>query len=283
MVDYNAALNKDGISLFDFTQPTCEYHSHYFFELVYVKSGKIIHYLDGEKYIIKQGDYFIIDIHTKHRYEQINNEDAKICNCIFLPEMIDKTLKNCKKFSYLIENYLIRFNESILKYNPTSYIFCDNDGSILSLIEKLKSESLQKTYGYSEILRCTLIEMLIATMRKIINNDKLLNMENITKHIIKYIEKNYDKKVTLSHISSELNYSLPYISSKFKSDTGYTFTEYLQKYRIEQSSILLANTDKTIFDISSAVGYDDIKFFGKLFKKYMYVTPTEFRKSNMNK
>ncbi len=144
------------------------------------------------------------------------------------------------------------------------------------MMEKIKVESANQTYGYPEMLRCTLIEILIATMRKIINDEKAAETDTTTKYIIKFIEKNYGKKITLSHISSALNYSLPYISSKFKADTGYNFSYYLQKYRIEQSTRLLANTDDAISEIAALVGYDDVKFFGKLFKKYMYVTPSEF-------
>lgn len=278
MREHEYYLEKDGISIFEFIQGNIAYHSHTFYELAYIKNGKLFHYLNGEKYKVKQGDYFIIDTNCKHKYETINNKTAEIYNCLFHPEAIDITLKHCRNFSMLIENYLIKFKQSILNYNPTTYIFHDDDGSILRLLEKLKAESHNQTYGYPEMLRCTLIEILISTMRKIINAEKAAEIDNTTKHIIKFIEKNYNKKITLSDISASLNYSLPYISSKFKADTAYNFSEYLQKYRIEQSARLLANTNKTIAEIASLVGYEDIKFFGKLFKKYMYVTPSEFKK-----
>lgn len=278
MYDYKYFIKRDGIGISDFVQGNIDYHTHYFYELAYVKSGKLIHYLNDEKYEISTGDYFIIDIGCRHKYELLGSGKAEICNCLFLPEIIDKSLKHCKRFSVLIENYLIKFKRSILNYDPTTYIFHDDDGSILNSLEKIKTESKGMIYGYQEMLRCTLIEIFITTMRKIINEKKASEIDTITNHIIKFIEKNFDKKISLSDISISLNYSLPYISSKFKADTGYNFSYYLQKYRIEQSTRLLANTDKPISEIASLVGYDDVKFFGKLFKKYMYVTPSEFRK-----
>lgn len=54
--------------------------------------------------------------------------------------------------------------------------------------------------------------------------------------------------------------------------------DYLKKIRVENAKNLLLNTDQTVEDISYAVGYSDIKYFSRLFKKLTGLTPTEFRK-----
>ena len=172
----------------------------------------------------------------------------------------------------------IKFDISILKYNPTSYIFEDDDKHILSMLEKIYDEKTNNFYGFNEMMRCYLVDILVSTMRKIVDFNKTISKNSPTEFVIKAISENFNKNITLSEITKDLNYSLPYISSKFKNDTGYSFTEYLQKHRIENSLRLLSNSNMKIIDVAYSVGYNDVNFFGYLFKKYMDITPSQFRK-----
>lgn len=259
-------------------QSTIDYHSHDFFELAYIREDKIFHLLDGEEFEVRKGDYFIIDTNSKHRYITHQNSPCPIYNCLFYPEAIDVTLSHCRSFKSLIESYLIKFDISILKFNPTAYVFHDGDGSIENLLKKIMNEFSQNRHGSIQICSGALVEILILTMRKIVDENKIIKKNSPTKYIIDEISKRFNEDITLSKICEPLNYSLPYISTKFKKDTGYSFTEYLQKYRIENSLRLLSNTDDKIIDIASAVGYDDVDFFGKIFKKYVNMSPAKYRK-----
>ena len=60
--------------------------------------------------------------------------------------------------------------------------------------------------------------------------------------------------------------------------TGKNFSDYLKEIRIENAKNMLLNTEQQVEDISFAVGYSDIKYFSRLFKKLTGVTPTEFRR-----
>ena len=269
---------RNQVYIEEIVQDTINYHSHDFFELAYIKEGEINHYLDGKEYHLKAGDYFIIDVKTRHTYSTLSDNPCRLYNCIFYPEAIDKCMKHCNNFNSLIENYLIKFNMSILKYNPTAYVFKDDDRHVLSLLDRIYKENNNQCYGFNEIMRCYLIDILISTMRKIVDYNKTISNDSPTEFIIKAISENFNKNITLSEITKDLNYSLPYISSKFKNDTGYSFTEYLQKHRIENSLHLLSNSNMKIIDVAYSVGYNDVNFFGYLFKKYMDITPSKFRK-----
>ena len=79
-----------------------------------------------------------------------------------------------------------------------------------------------------------------------------------------------------------LNYSVPYLSKNIKTETGENFVNHLQKVRLEHSCRLLANTDKSVYEIMCSVGYRDVKFFNLLFKKNFSATPSEYRKRLKN-
>ena len=74
-----------------------------------------------------------------------------------------------------------------------------------------------------------------------------------------------------------LNY-ITYFSSIFKSYTDLTFVEYLTERRVEKAKQLLKNTDKSIADISEAVGYKEPHYFSMIFKKSTGITPKNYRK-----
>lgn len=252
-------------------------HHHDFLEMAYVTNGSAYHTINEKSMIIKKGDYFIIDYKTVHGYKTTGKDKFEVINCLFMPEFIDSTLKNCEDFNQVINSYMLKFSYKINK-NPADRIFHDNDNKIYNLLISMHNEFEHKSPGFAEIMRCNLIEIFIHTMRKVsMNNDKC-DYSSISKHIISYINDNYMKKITLTEICKTMNFSLPYASRNFKQNTGMTFENYLQKVRVEQSCRLLANTDKKIIEISHLVGYSDIKFFTQIFKKNINLTPAEFRK-----
>lgn len=268
---------NEKISLFVSEDGNVDSHEHNFLELVYVLKGGAKQTIKGKKTLLKKGDYFIIDYNTLHGYECAEGKSFLIVNCLFLPGFIDKTLGHCRKFSEVMENYLIRCNKGPTTVNPANRIFSDEDGEVERLIKKMRLEFCRKGSGYLEILRCLLIQIIILTMRKI-QNENAPVADSTEKYISDYVAENYMNKIRLADIASELNYSVPYISKLFHEKYGITFEKYLQRTRVEQSCRLLANTDKKIIEIAECVGYSDLKFFNMLFKKSMGMSPREYRK-----
>lgn len=102
------------------------------------------------------------------------------------------------------------------------------------------------------------------------------NTEIIRKAML-YISENFSSPLTLEEVAEHVHLHPAYFSSVFKNSTGTSFKEYLNKVRIEESKLLLLNTDFSIIDIAIAVGFDDQSYFSKVFKKYTGTTPKQFR------
>lgn len=278
MKDYFS--KNENITLMVCDQKHAKLHKHDFLEMVYVIKGKAYHDLNGTTTIIQKGDYFIIDYEACHQYHSVDDEEFVIINTLFKPEIIDRVLVHCRSFRDLINHYLIRFNYTMLEKSPTDFIFHDDDRSILALIEKLQNEFERKNSGYIELMRCHLIEIIIKTMRRISKNNSCDSYHDCCRYILDYVDQNYMNPLTLTEISRELNFSLPYICRRFRNEVGMSFVEYLQKKRIEQSCRLILNTDKKIPEIAELVGYTDIKFFNRIFRKHLKMTPREFKSIN---
>lgn len=60
---------------------------------------------------------------------------------------------------------------------------------------------------------------------------------------------------------------------------GVSFSNYLNKIRIEQSKLLLKNTDSSIVEIAMEVGFEDQSYFSKVFKNLTKMTPKQYRQN----
>ena len=95
----------------------------------------------------------------------------------------------------------------------------------------------------------------------------------------RYIDEHFSNPdLSLKDICSHLAISVSYFSSIFKSYTDLTFVEYLTERRVEKAKQLLKNTDKSIAEISEAVGYKEPHYFSMIFKKSTGMTPKNYRK-----
>ncbi len=92
-----------------------------------------------------------------------------------------------------------------------------------------------------------------------------------------YIEKNYQDRITLDTMARVVYLSQAYISRIFHKETGHSFTEYLNRVRVEHSKSLLRSGQIRIADIAAAVGFEDQSYFTKVFKKHTGVTPGHYR------
>ncbi|WP_018930514.1 response regulator transcription factor [Gracilibacillus lacisalsi] len=93
-----------------------------------------------------------------------------------------------------------------------------------------------------------------------------------------YIEKNYQKDIKAVEVA-EAHYITPnYFSMLFKQETGYSYSEYLNTIRINKAKELLTETSNKVFEIAEYVGYREYKYFVQVFKNYVGITPTQFRR-----
>lgn len=93
--------------------------------------------------------------------------------------------------------------------------------------------------------------------------------------MINFIKNNYQDKISISDLSKKLAYSESMLNRKFKKEVHITFNEYLNRYRINKAIELLKNSDYNITEISYMCGYSSAKYFSRVFKKYLGISPSD--------
>ena len=95
--------------------------------------------------------------------------------------------------------------------------------------------------------------------------------------VTNYIRHHLSEPIRANDIAKELFISRPYLSAKFREDTGETLTDFILKEKTEEAKRLLRYTDKTVTAISSYLGFSSQSHFTRVFKKYAEKTPAEYR------
>ena len=100
---------------------------------------------------------------------------------------------------------------------------------------------------------------------------------DIVSQIIDYVDENYNTSLTLSSIGARFYMNPIYLSSLFKRKTGHNLFQYIENIRMNRAKHLLANSDLILKEVALFVGYNDTNYFGKVFRKNVGISPTEFR------
>ncbi len=260
--------------------PQVREHKHDFFELVYVCEGKAEHIFENKTVIIQKGDFFLINLHSSHQYRAIGSDSAfAVINCLFLPRLIDESLKDARSFQDILDRYLPQYGGGRFDESPTQKIFHDESGFVGEITKNILLEFEEKKVGYSDVIRNLLMTLILYLVRREAPC-ACDPTEQTIRDIKTYVGRHYMHPLRLSNICREMNFSVPYISALFRRECGITFREYLIRVRIEKSCQLLRGAKMTVQEISSCVGYSDPAFFYKTFRREMSVSPDEYRCKN---
>jgi len=97
--------------------------------------------------------------------------------------------------------------------------------------------------------------------------------------ILKYIDNNINKKISINELSNKFNFNKDYIMRLFKKETKITITDYINKKRIYNSLKNLRTTNDSILKISLNHGFQSQEYYSEIFTKIIGVSPIIYRKS----
>lgn len=101
---------------------------------------------------------------------------------------------------------------------------------------------------------------------------------NIIYDIVDYIERHYHEDISLQHIADRFFMSREYISRRFKQELGENISDCITRTRMEKAKRFLQNRELRIAQIAEMTGYQDEKYFSKVFKKNVGLSPTDYRR-----
>ncbi|NHN30227.1 helix-turn-helix transcriptional regulator [Paenibacillus agricola] len=97
--------------------------------------------------------------------------------------------------------------------------------------------------------------------------------------VLEWIRIHAADKISVDDIALEFNYNADYLTRLFKKEMGMNMQEYIQKVKMDHAKEELCRTDLPIKEIAHNCGFEDEKYFMKVFRKHQQMTPTEFRRA----
>jgi two-component system, response regulator YesN len=91
-----------------------------------------------------------------------------------------------------------------------------------------------------------------------------------------YIKQHFKEDITVQIVAEKLYLSPSYFMHIFKNDLGKTFNTFLTEYRLEVAKELLQEPGSKIYEIAQQVGYQDVKYFNKIFKRHTQLSPRDY-------
>ena len=249
-------------------------HSHDYVEIVYMCSGKTSHIINGNLIELKEGDILFLCQSAKQEILPAGIDDVAV-NFIVLPEFFDSALQMIGEEDTPLRRFLIE----CLKNNRDSKGYLHFEVSDLLPVQNLMENLIWTLlYGTSNKRNINQTTMGLLFLQLINHTDKLAFVENedVVVKVLGYIEENYANG-SLGELSGILHYDISALSREIKKKTGKKYTELVQKKRLSQSCFLLKKTDMSIEEIAIKIGYDNISFFYRIFKRKYGISPKIYR------
>lgn len=175
------------------------------------------------------------------------------------------TLSDVKYYCFqLADNAKLIMSEYLEQVNTTTVSASMQNilNSMFSLVE------IKQYYG-----------QFFANITEILKSKSVYASNDIIEKMQIYARRNYYKNLNVEFLSSLFYMNRSYCSHLFKEKTGENFVDFVNQIRIEKAKNLLRNTDKKMYQISKSVGYDNVKYFFRIFKKLEGLTPAQYRKA----
>lgn len=251
-------------------------HSHNYIEIVYMCEGSTHHLINNHKVTLNKGEMLFLNLNAVHEIYPAREEDIAI-NFIVMPEFFDIAIKMMDERDNSLRNYIIgcltgsQDNVSYLHFKVADV------EPIQNLIENLIWSIMNHRHNMNNINQVTMGLLLLHLMNY---TDKIIAEKNyeqeLTLKILQFIEENY-REGELSELAERLACNIVWLSRMIKNLTGKTYTELIQIKRMNQAAYLLESTKISVADIGFLVGYENISYFYRIFKKHYGLTPRQYR------
>ena len=238
----------------------------------YTISGSGILEFDNKKYHLEKGLAFVLPIPSKSKYYLPPDASWEFLFITFKGQYVRDVWKNIIACNGPVIKCSLTdpFMTSLVNYYRNSCSkLCDIPTGRIG--ENVFDNS---ALGYQFIME--LQKMLFATP---FNNESTPDNSTFLDEAVQYMNNHLADQITLEDIANHSHMTKYHFDRMFRKKMGLSPWNYYTKLRIEHAAHLLITTDKTVAEIAPECGYQNVNYFHKVFRKYVGVSATTFRKS----
>ena len=110
--------------------------------------------------------------------------------------------------------------------------------------------------------------------------EEVRKASGLIERINAYVHEHYSEQLDRNEIAGAFHLAPEYLAKLYKKKTGVYLKDYIREYRVEQAKRLLRDKNVLVSDVAGAVGFDNFSYFSTIFRKYVGVTPNEYRRGD---
>lgn len=198
-------------------------------------------------------------------YLQANNRKQIAATFFSLEEYLYNVDSSIASVRLFLTDLFLQLKENIHKVYNSSRVAFPSNSAIIDYIDNCH-------YLYEIILYIS------GQVKSIMDSNDSSPRDSILDDILYYIDNNYQNNIKLETIAPLFGYNSAYLGKLFTKAIGENFNSYVDHRRIEHSKKLLEQKSMKVYEVSEQVGYKNVDYFHKKFKKYVGISPAEYRK-----
>jgi len=268
-------------------------HRHFLFEFIYCASGSMEQWVNGQPFVLKEGDSLIIKSGLYHHTAPVA-EDTE-----FFVFHFDVDMKEVQTIFQIVADPLIPAQQQVKEGQHQKGIFSVSDW-VKSFIEEFREaliqheDSLIREVGKRLDSSVRLLRMQMRMLDFIamladyfIHETKLLEQNkmsvsqiNLAHEVAYQLELHSGERFQINELSKKMGVHRSYLSNCFKQVYGFAPREYLTKIKSRSAKQLLQNTDLTIEEIAAKMDFSSSAHFSKFFLNAVGISPLKYRNSS---
>jgi AraC-like DNA-binding protein/mannose-6-phosphate isomerase-like protein (cupin superfamily) len=251
------------------------YHSHDRVEIMYVITGTCAVETGNERFVLKKGDFILIDANVRHTLFVDKDCPCRMLNIEFMFTAKAGIYPSIKDLA--LENEALR----ALLVNMSPYLVLRDQEETYHTLKRLVLELDKGGLDNQLMIQLLLSQLLIriAGLALAAVDERVQQINLYVNNAIAYIHHHYDYPIQVKDIAASVNLHPGYFHRIFKANTGQTVNAYLTSLRIEKAKMLLSQTDTPVTEIFDYIGMNSRAYFSAIFKKHTRMTPNAFRNS----
>lgn len=251
-------------------------HWHQEMEIIVIKKGCGMVSVDLVSYFVQAGDLVFVAPGQLHSIAQKEQEKMEYENILFKPGLLKSA-----GYDMCYDNFLGPFFEGKISLYPVFQGERKDYQEIADMIQRIDDLCDRKPYGYQVAVKghlfCLFFTLISNGEKKEPKTIRQKSLEK-TKVILSYVAEHFQQEITIEEIASQCYYSKSHFMKFFKEVMGVTFIQYLNDYRLDVAAKLLTTTSDSIYEVALDVGFDNLSYFNRCFKKKYGMTPGQYRK-----
>lgn len=258
--------------------------THDFWELLYVDQGSLEVTADTEKLIVHNGEAVFHRPMEFHALKTLGIENASAIICSFscdhpLMKFFEKRTAKLNKTESILLHHILGYRSSIFSNEMIPF------HSEALPQESIPNEILQAVSSGLEALLLSIYtrEQGYSVPEIGSSGETPGTYHDITQRIISYLLENIESNVTLEQIAKSVGYSIPHMTKIFRSDMNQGIISYFLKIKFNEAKQLILEDELSLTQISEKLGFCTPTYFSHVFKKYIGITPAQYKQENISK